>query len=300
MKRTATKLFSLALLLALLASPALAAATYGGGTGTKDDPFLISAKEHLAALRDAVNAGNAYAGTYFKLTRDIDLGEELWTLPIGKDGATPFSGHLDGDGHEIAGLKVAVSSSNDAYAGLFGVVDGGGTISNCSLTGTVEATLPDGTKLRSETLYVVTGRGTLSAPDLTVSPESANEGETVTFDLGDWLNKRMAVTPEGVVWTLNGTDVTDLVANGVLTVETSDGGDGTMTLIVTARLANGLEGTETVKVTVPPAPVPGPDPDPEPEPEPSPKSKSSGGCDGLGLGGAALLIAGVLLVLRRR
>ena len=98
MKRTVTTRLWLVVLPAaiglVLASPALAAATYGGGTGTKDDPFLISAKEHLEALRWAVNAGNRYAGTYFKLTRGIDLEEELWT-PIGKDDTAPFAGHLD-------------------------------------------------------------------------------------------------------------------------------------------------------------------------------------------------------------
>ncbi|MBQ7264054.1 MAG: putative Ig domain-containing protein, partial [Synergistaceae bacterium] len=122
-----------------LAAPARAA-TYGGGSGTQTDPFLISTKEHLEALREAVNAGTKYQSQFFKMTRDIDLGGELWTLPIGKDDTAPFSGTFDGDGHAIAGLNVNmnVTGFSDVYAGLFGYVVGG-TISRLSVSGDVAA-----------------------------------------------------------------------------------------------------------------------------------------------------------------
>ncbi|MBQ7262192.1 MAG: SYNERG-CTERM sorting domain-containing protein, partial [Synergistaceae bacterium] len=154
----------------------------------------------------------------------------------------------------------------------------------------VEATLPDGTTLKSDKLYVVAGRGTLTATKLTVTPTSANEGERVTFDLGEWLNKREVVVPEGVRWILNGVDVTDLVTGGKLTVEAIDGGGGTMTLIVTATLPNGLTGTATVRVTVTPAPDEG---DEEETPG------GSGGCFNVGFGGLAMM-ACAALILRRR
>ena len=153
----------------------------------------------------------------------------------------------------------------------------------------VVATLPDGTKLKSDKLYVVAGRGTLTATKLTVMPTSAREGDRVTFDLGDWINKRVAVDPSEVRWILDGVDVTDLVLNGKLTVEAVDGGDGTMTLIVTATLANGLTGTETVRVTVTPAPDEG-------DEEETPGTSGGGGCDA-GLGVLALL---ALAATRRR
>ena len=141
----------------------------------------------------------------------------------------------------------------------------------------VEATLPDGSTLKSETLYVVAGRGTLTAPDLKPSPTSAEAGETVTFDLGEWINRREIVTPEGVVWTLDGVDVTGLVQDGKLTVEAVDGGDGKMTLIVTATLPNGLTGTETATVSV--------------SARQGHDGGSGGGCDASGLGGLALACA---------
>ena len=156
----------------------------------------------------------------------------------------------------------------------------------------VEATLPDGSTLKSDKLYVVAGRGTLSAPDLKASPTSAEAGERVTFDLGEWINKREVVVPEGVRWILNGADVTDLVVNGVLTVEAIDGGDGTMTLFVTATLANGLTGTATVRVTVTPAPDDGDGNEEGP-------AKRSGGCFNVGFGGLAMM-ACAALILRRR
>ena len=153
----------------------------------------------------------------------------------------------------------------------------------------VEATLPDGSTLKSDKLYVVAGRGTLTAPDLKASPTSAREGDRVTFDLGEWINKREVVVPEGVRWILNGVDVTDLVTGGKLTVEAIDGGDGTMTLIVTATLPNGLTGTATVRVTVTPAPDEG-------DEEETPGTSGGGGCDA-GLGVLALL---ALAATRRR
>ena len=156
----------------------------------------------------------------------------------------------------------------------------------------VVATLPDGTKLKSDKLYVVAGRGTLTATKLTVMPTSAREGDRVTFDLGDWINKRVAVDPSEVRWILDGVDVTDLVLNGKLTVEAVDGGDGTMTLIVTATLANGLTGTETVRVTVTPAPDEG-------DEEETPGTSGGGGCDAVS-GGLISLLAVFALVYRRK
>ena len=150
----------------------------------------------------------------------------------------------------------------------------------------VEATLPDGSTLKSDALWVVVGRGTLTAPGLTASPTSARAGEIVTFDLGEWINRREIVTPEGVRWILNGVDVTERVIDGVLTVEAVAGEDGTMVLIVTATLPNGLTGTETATVTI------------SAEPGPGGGSSSGGGCDA-SFGGLAV-IACASLILRRR
>ena len=105
------------------------------------------------------------------LTADIDLTGKGWT-PIGTDYDNSYTGTFDGGGHTIMGLTV---TTNDQYAGLFGylgdagtvknvVMDGiqitcnrrlgsaggvagfsrGGTIENCSVSGSVSGTMRAG------------------------------------------------------------------------------------------------------------------------------------------------------------
>lgn len=90
------------------------------GRGTEDDPYILRCAESFAALRDEVNAGISYAGSFFKLAEDITLPAD-WT-PIGclKDESVtpgaldyadkgrnmnPFSGTIDGDGHTLTMAK---------------------------------------------------------------------------------------------------------------------------------------------------------------------------------------------------
>ena len=47
-----------------------AADSFAGGSGSKDDPYLIATAEQLAKLAKDVNGGETYAGQYFKLTAD--------------------------------------------------------------------------------------------------------------------------------------------------------------------------------------------------------------------------------------
>ena len=47
--------------------------TFGGGTGTGTDPYLISTKAHFEALVKAVQEGESYVGKDFLQTADIDL-----------------------------------------------------------------------------------------------------------------------------------------------------------------------------------------------------------------------------------
>lgn len=81
------------------------------GNGTREYPFLISNKEELDGIRTNLKA-------FYRLTQDIDL-EGVDFVPIGSR-FTPFTGGLDGGGHEIANLKI--DSRND-YTGLFGYMD---------------------------------------------------------------------------------------------------------------------------------------------------------------------------------
>lgn len=136
--------FLLALCLAAALVPVTAFAgggyDFGGGTGTKNDPWLITSSEDLIALAEFLNTGKAEKvdaqgagigncyGYYFKQTADIDLTGVAWE-PIGYSGGTYFAGNYDGDGHIIAnakstGKRYPGEEEGDyfATAGIFGWV----------------------------------------------------------------------------------------------------------------------------------------------------------------------------------
>ena len=98
-----------------------AADGFAGGTGTSEDPFLISTPGQLAYFAKRVNAGaNWDWRTHFKISNDIDLAGKEWT-PIGNR-QHPFSGRLDGGETVIHNLTIA--SSKD-FQGLIGYIWGG-------------------------------------------------------------------------------------------------------------------------------------------------------------------------------
>ena len=108
----------------------LIATDYAGGSGTKDDPWLISNDLELAKLAHDVTSGKTkamFAGEYFKLTKDINLNQGKW-MPIGtwkcnkKDNDRYFAGKFDGDGHTISNMKIewVNAENNEASWGLFG------------------------------------------------------------------------------------------------------------------------------------------------------------------------------------
>lgn len=105
------------------------AETYAGGSGTKEDPYIISSDLELAKLANDVNTGSSMAmksGEYFKLTKDIDLKHGIWT-PIGstkcikKDPDRYFAGIFDGDGHTIKNMHIEWDNETgkEASWGLF-------------------------------------------------------------------------------------------------------------------------------------------------------------------------------------
>lgn len=112
---------------------------YAGGSGTQDDPFLIS---NAGELKLASDDANSALGTnyYFKLTNDIDYGNNEWT-PIGHntknaDGTTTpvFMGGFDGDGHVIRNLKITNKQGGYHFReiGFFGYISNA-TVSDLGL-----------------------------------------------------------------------------------------------------------------------------------------------------------------------
>ena len=63
------------------------AAGFAGGSGTEDDPYLISNGSELAYLAQQVNSGNRYENVHFKLTNDIYLNDTTDWEHWGKTGS---------------------------------------------------------------------------------------------------------------------------------------------------------------------------------------------------------------------
>ena len=136
-KKVLSLLLTLCLVMTFLPMAAFAAEAplFSGGTGTQEDPWLITSQEDLIALAEFLNSGNAETfdtedagigncyGYYFKQTADIDLTGVSWE-PIGYSGGYYFAGNYDGDGHSITNAVSTgkVDPEGFATAGIFGWV----------------------------------------------------------------------------------------------------------------------------------------------------------------------------------
>ena len=110
------------------------------GSGTQNNPYIITTKEQLDLISLQVDLGNSYNGKYFRLDNDIEFpytmewdgtGTENNFLPIAcrhddhGNHDNSFDGIFDGGGHTISGIRIY---RNGDYCGLFGAV--GGTVKN--------------------------------------------------------------------------------------------------------------------------------------------------------------------------
>ena len=97
--------------------------------------YNISTAEQLSGLSTAINAGSGDLYTMLgkvdaiHLENDIDLNNEEWQ-PIGTKGK-PFTFTFDGQNHTISNLSI--NKSNEAYVGLFGVLNEAGKIQNVKI-----------------------------------------------------------------------------------------------------------------------------------------------------------------------
>ena len=119
---------------------------FSGGTGTENDPYLISSSDDLKSLATSVNNGEPYEGKYFELTQDIDLEgneENQWT-PIGIYSANekPFCGIFDGKNKVISGLYIKEDTNDEEIEysfGLFGNISYNAKVKNLTIKGEIEA-----------------------------------------------------------------------------------------------------------------------------------------------------------------
>ena len=126
------------------------------GSGTADDPFIVSSSDNLERLRkianDFMNNRNLTDSTHFKQTADIDMevssfysDKQYGWMPIGSQNTCPFRGIYDGGGHAITGLQISRTSSGGV--GLFGYADAA-TFCNIKMKdATIEGNFATGTLL---------------------------------------------------------------------------------------------------------------------------------------------------------
>jgi hypothetical protein len=161
------------------------ATSYSGGSGTADDPYIISSAAELALFRDQVN--NGYKSICAKVVNDIDLNNVPWTaigiIPSG------YTGTFDGGGWAIKNLKLNSISGSFTYvdsggniahpriAGLFGKIGDDGAVKYVNVSGVVTGSLSNS---KNTSLYIGSVAGanfgvieecfaTCSFTDLTVS-----------------------------------------------------------------------------------------------------------------------------------
>ena len=108
--------------------------SFDGGSGTPEDPYIISTAEQLDAVRDNPSAS-------YKLVRDIDLKDYLnqknnpkgWE-PIGRPSYAGYEGTFDGGGHKISGLWMdRTDERNTALFGYLGYNSASSVVKNLNI-----------------------------------------------------------------------------------------------------------------------------------------------------------------------
>lgn len=144
-RRVFSGALALAMLLSLLTALVIPAGAvgYAGGSGTRNDPYLIATANQLARFRDEVNDGSS--DLCAKLTANIDLAGQSWE-PIGMS-SRGYTGTFDGSGYAIRNLYVTDVSDGTSSgtwtiwgSGLFGIIGRGGTVRGVNVDGSIAMT----------------------------------------------------------------------------------------------------------------------------------------------------------------
>ena len=94
-----------------------------------DGTYTVTSADGLMNVAELVNGGKSDIN--ITLDTDIDLTGKDWT-PIGTSYSNKYTGTFDGGGHTIKGLTV---TTNDGNVGLFGYLNRAGTVKNVVMEG---------------------------------------------------------------------------------------------------------------------------------------------------------------------
>jgi len=106
--------------------PLLALPTLSGGSGSKDDPFVVSDVNDLRSI----GHNTRLLDKHFLMTSDINLAGIVFPMIAGE--GVPFTGTFDGNGFVIRNFSC--SSTDRDNIGLFSVIDADALISNLGLS----------------------------------------------------------------------------------------------------------------------------------------------------------------------
>ena len=140
------------------------------GTGTEEDPYLISSADDWNKFAHNVTYGRNYSGQYVKLTNDISVTTMAGGYQA-DDNYQPFSGTFDGDGHTLT-LNV---NNQSRFAAPFKCVSGA-IIKNLRTAGTINGTGNADGKLLAGIIGVSFGNTTITG---------CRSSVTLTTDFGE-------------------------------------------------------------------------------------------------------------------
>ena len=125
------------------------------GSGTKDDPYIITIAEQLDLMAERVNGSEgSYASAWYELGADISYTHGTAFNDHNFDGIglyddeagvyQSFNGHFDGKGYTISGIRLYKGDEEEedddgnlllvnSYKGLFGWIDSGAEVKNVTL-----------------------------------------------------------------------------------------------------------------------------------------------------------------------
>lgn len=131
---------------------------FAGGSGTEEDPFLITSEAEWLALADQAYYSSGTTGQYYVVDEDLDF-----TDVTQKAGFRYFAGNIDFRGHTISGLNGS-NTYTDRYPSLFKIVKAGATIKNLKFE------LPNlGTDYTVKPIGSIEGTGTVTLENIAIS-----------------------------------------------------------------------------------------------------------------------------------
>ncbi|MCC8082541.1 MAG: hypothetical protein LIO80_11160 [Lachnospiraceae bacterium] len=188
------------------------------GTGTENDPYLLSDASDLETLASLVNGGTDCEGCYFELTADVTLSD--WT-PIGTI-YNSFSGIFDGGLHTVT---ISFSDTSRDFNGLFGALNGA----------TVTRVLVEGSITGGSFTAAVAGYAADSVIQFCGNEAAVSGADNHTYDQNEGPNDSYV---GGIVGYAVGTRITSCYNHGSVT----DNGTLTTTDPNGSQYAGGIAG----------------------------------------------------------